>query len=115
MLVPEPALTAAVLDPYDVDVPYSTYQVVASPPGLVEPVTVAVVAPVAVVGPVDAVGAAASAEPVKTSEAAKAATAVAHRNMLRPFPGCVSELHWLRKAHVRLSAWTKASCCCSSA
>ena len=41
--VPEPAFAFAVCEPYDVDVPYWTYQVVASPPGTTEPVTVAVV------------------------------------------------------------------------
>jgi hypothetical protein len=92
VLVPEPALTGDVFDPYDVDVPYSTYHVVETPPGLTEPVTVAVVAPVAVVGPVEAVGAAASADPVKTIEAARAVIAVTHRVTRRAFPEFVSDL-----------------------
>jgi hypothetical protein len=82
---------------------------------LTDPLTVAVVAPVEVVGPVDALGPAASAEPVKTINAASAAVAVAHRVTKRPFPNFVSDLHWLRKPHVRLSAWMKAPFSCSSA
>jgi hypothetical protein len=63
---PEPAFAFAVCEPYDVDVPYWTYQLVACPPGTTLPVTVAVVAPIAVAGPVVAVGAAARANPPKS-------------------------------------------------
>ena len=74
--LPEPAFALAVCEAYDVDVPYSTYQVVAWPPGATVPVTVAVVAPIAVAGPVVAVGAAARAIPPKsTNVAADIATA----------------------------------------
>jgi hypothetical protein len=64
---PEPALADAVFDPYDVDFPYSTYQVVDCPPGSTLPVTVALVEPTAVVGPVVAFGAAARALAVTTN------------------------------------------------
>jgi hypothetical protein len=73
--VPDPALFAVVFDPYDVDVPYSTSQVVAWPPGSTAPVTVAEVDPTAVVGPVVALGAEASALPVSTESASTAAPA----------------------------------------
>src|SRR4051812_18448720 len=66
--VPEPAFAFAVWEPYDVDVPYWMYHVVASPPGTTLPVTVAVVAPIAVAGPVVAVGAAARALPPKNTK-----------------------------------------------
>jgi hypothetical protein len=49
------------LDPYDVDVPYSNHQSVATPPGLTVPFTVADVPPTALTEPVIAVGAAAAA------------------------------------------------------
>ena len=58
---PEPAAVVAVLDPYDVEVPYSNHQSVAAPPGLTVPFTVADVPPTAVTAPVIAVGAAAAA------------------------------------------------------
>jgi hypothetical protein len=60
-LEPEPTLTAVVFEPYEVDFPYSTYQVVAWPAGFTLPVTVALVGPTAVVGPVVADGPAATA------------------------------------------------------
>src|SRR5712691_8950402 len=75
--VPEPALADVVVEPYEVDVPYSTCQLVASPPGTTDPVTVAVVDPIAVAGPVVAVGAAARALPPKLTSATAAATAAA--------------------------------------
>ena len=67
--LPDPALAVAVFEPYAVDAPYCTYQVVASPPGTTDPVTVAVVDPMAVAGPVVAVGAAACALPPKSTSA----------------------------------------------
>jgi hypothetical protein len=76
--VPEPALFAAVLEPYEVDVPYSTCHVVASPPGSTVPVTDAVVDPTAVVGPVVAVGAAAAARPAKSASATMKAAPATH-------------------------------------
>src|SRR5689334_9862901 len=78
--VPEPAVAVAVFEPYDVDVPYWTYQLVDCPPGTTLPVTVAVVAPIAVAGPVVAVGAAARALAPKSTnvnaETARAASIV---------------------------------------
>ena len=59
--VPFPALRVAVREPYEVVLPYSTYQLVASPPGSTLPVTVALVPPTDVAGPVTAVGALATA------------------------------------------------------
>src|SRR5690348_8367188 len=75
--VPEPAFALGVSDPYDVDVPYWTDQVVACPPGTTVPVTVAVVAPTAVAGPVVAVGAAARAIPPKSTNVAADSTRAA--------------------------------------
>jgi hypothetical protein len=60
-VAPDPAPTPAVFDPYAVDVPYSTTQVVDWPPGLTVPETVADDEPTAVAGPVVATGAAANA------------------------------------------------------
>ena len=54
--VPLPALRASVRVPYEAVGPYSTYQLVASPPGSTLPVTTAVVAPTDVAGPVVAAG-----------------------------------------------------------
>jgi hypothetical protein len=77
-LVPDPALTADVFDPYDVVVPYSTYQVVDCPPGLTLPVTVAVVDPTAVVGPVLTVGAA-NAAPGAIATTVRTISEIAHK------------------------------------
>ena len=53
-------------------VPYSTYQVVACPPGLTVPLTVAELGPTALTGPVIAVGAAAiAAAPATTHTSAQ--------------------------------------------
>jgi len=54
--VPEPASAAAVFVPYDVDVPYSTYQVVGWPFGFTVPPSVALEGPTAVAGDVTATG-----------------------------------------------------------
>src|SRR3954451_22467047 len=92
--VPEPAFAFAVWEPYDVDVPYWTYHVVASPPGTTFPVTVAVVAPIAVAGPVVALCAAAPALPPKntkvTVDAATTASSVRLPVMTSPNRGPAS-------------------------
>ena len=83
--VPEPAAVVAVFDPYEVEVPYSNHQSVATLPGLTVPVSVAVVPPTALTGPVRAVGAAAAAVSAnvaaRTANAAKARAAVRRRRM----------------------------------
>jgi hypothetical protein len=66
LAVPEPAPVDAVCEPYEVLPPYSTYQLVETPPGLTVPVTVADVAPTELTGPVMAVGAAACAPAAAT-------------------------------------------------
>jgi hypothetical protein len=80
---PEPAVVVGVFEPYDVDVPYSNHQVVAVPPGLTVPVSVAVVPPTELTGPVSAVGAAAAAPSAKIAarraEAARTTAAVRRR------------------------------------
>ena len=91
--VPEPAFAFAVCEPYDVDVPYWTYQVVASPPGTTDPVTVAVVAPIAVAGPVVAVGAAARAIPPKSYECDRR--------------DCYGGEHCPRTGHVTPQSWPR--------
>ena len=77
---PEPAAVVAVFEPYEVEVPYSNHQSVATLPGLTVPVSVAVVPPTALTGPVRAVGAAAAAVSAnvaaRTAEAARARAAV---------------------------------------
>ena len=88
-VVPFPALLAEVRDPYDALVPYSTYQLVASPPGSTRPPTMALLAPTDVAAPVTAAGAAAEAvETARRASAATAATAKVVRAMrpsLLPF------------------------------
>ena len=73
-------------------VPYSTYQLVAWPPGLTVPLTVAVVGPTAETGPVIAVGApATAAEPATTQASADAERRLAITSCLRmrpPFAVC---------------------------
>ncbi len=54
--VPEPASTAAVFVPYDVEVPYSTYHFVDWPFGFTVPPSVAPVGPTADAGAVTATG-----------------------------------------------------------
>ena len=71
--MPEPAPLDAVCEPYEVLVPYSTYQLVETPPGLTVPVTVADVAPTELTGPVIAVGAAACAPAAVTRRTTDAA------------------------------------------
>jgi adenylate kinase family enzyme len=63
--VPEPAFCVDVFEPYEVLVPYSTYQLVDWPPGFTVPPAVADVGPTAETGPVMAVGAAAYAAPAR--------------------------------------------------
>jgi hypothetical protein len=73
-------------------VPYSTYQVVAWPPGLTVPLTVADVGPTALTGPVIAVGAAAAA--VATQASAEAVRRLPMPRALRmrpPFAACARE------------------------
>ena len=60
LAVPEPALLAPVLVPYEVLVPYSKYQEVDARFGLTVPASVAEVGPIPVTGPVIVVGAAAA-------------------------------------------------------
>ena len=92
---PDPALFAAVFDPYDVPVPYSTYQVVVWPPGTTLPVTVAVVESTVVVGPVVAEGAEARATPVKTASPSTATPAAANRfQLFDPFAICLPPLDY---------------------
>jgi hypothetical protein len=77
LAVPLPAPDEAVCEPYDVLVPYSTYQFVETPPGLTVPVTFAEVAPTELTGPVTAVGAAAWAPTAvmrRTADAARDAS-----------------------------------------
>jgi hypothetical protein len=69
--VPFPALRAPVLEPYAVVVPYSTYQLVSSPPGPTFPATTAEDAPTEVAAPVTADGVA--AEPSGTIASASPA------------------------------------------
>ena len=65
-------------------VPYSTYHVVACPPGLTVPLTVAEVGPTALTGPVIAVGAAAiAAAPATTHASAEAERRPAIPRLLR--------------------------------
>jgi hypothetical protein len=85
--LPEPAFPFGVSVPYEVDVPYSTHHVVASPPGTTVPVTVAVVDPIDVAGPVVAVGAAARAIPPKSIEATPVATTMATSVRVPVTPG----------------------------
>ncbi len=54
--MPEPASVAVVFVPYDVEVPYSTYQVVDSPFGFTVPPSVAVAGPTPVAAEVTATG-----------------------------------------------------------
>ena len=54
--VPEPASAVADFDPYDVEVPYSTNQVVGSPFGFTVPPSVAEVGPTPVAGDVTTTG-----------------------------------------------------------
>ena len=54
--VPEPASAVADFEPYEVDVPYSTNQVVGSPFGFTVPPRVAVVGPTPVAGDVTTTG-----------------------------------------------------------
>ncbi len=58
---PEPAFAVAVVEPYDVEVPYSNHQSVAAPPGFTVPFTVADVPATVLTVPVIADGAAAAA------------------------------------------------------
>ncbi len=55
-VVPEPASAVADFEPYEVDVPYSTNQVVGSPFGFTVPPRVAVVGPTPVAGDVTTTG-----------------------------------------------------------
>jgi hypothetical protein len=92
--VPVPALVEDDFEPYPVVVPYSTHQVVAFPPGLTVPVTVADVPPTAVVGPVVTAGAAAAAPATKIVSATAESAPVARQLLpaLRPTaPPCQSD------------------------
>ena len=86
-VAPVPALRTPVREPYELLPPYSTYQFVAWPPGLIVPTTVAVVAPSAPAGPVTAVGAATGAAPAaETASASKTEAARRVLGVLRTAP-----------------------------